>query len=290
MKQKLLLLCFSLLMSTSLMAQITAGQVDDFEDGTVQDWVIAINGASAPNDPTNVTTGGPDGLNDNFLNYVTTGAPGGAGSRTLIINQSSDWMGNYTAQSILSIKLDVRAEASSLNVRVAFDGGGGTMCTTNAVVVAAGTGWTTVVIPISSSDFTLVDAGSDIAATLLNVTQMRILSSPTPAWRGEVFSGTPTTMDVDNIEASTTLSTNDEVFTNDFSIYPNPSSSKLKIALPTTLNNAKVEVHDILGKRIYSQNMNTVNKSIDVSQWNSGVYLVKVSSDTSSQTKRFIKQ
>ena len=50
MKTKLLI--FTFIFTTSfVMSQVVANQVDDFEDGTVQDWVI---GAAATNPPTNI--------------------------------------------------------------------------------------------------------------------------------------------------------------------------------------------------------------------------------------------
>jgi hypothetical protein len=287
---KIKLLIFSLLLTTlTVSAQIVSNHVDDFEDNTVQGWNIDQFGAGAPNPPTNVNTGGPDGVDDNFLQYVTTGNGGGPGSKMIIFQFGSEWMGNYTTASIAAIKLNVKAEASNLNLRVAFNGAGGEICTTNAVVVTAGTGWNFVTIPISASDFTTVDGGTDPAATLANVTEMRILSSPNPAWRGEVFSGVPTTMQLDNITASTTLSISD--FTKkEFSISPNPASSKLNVFLPNNFENANITVFDILGKKVYNRTVNGLTSKIDVSKWNSGVYLVRVSNDNATQTKRFVKQ
>ena len=81
-----------------------------------------------------------------------------------------------------------------------------------------------------------------------------------------------------------------EVSMVDFSIYPNPSKSKLNISLVQNNNATKVEVFDILGKRIYSQSLSSMNSSINVLRWNTGVYLVKITSDIGTQTKRFVKQ
>ncbi|WP_158635191.1 T9SS type A sorting domain-containing protein [Formosa maritima] len=87
---------------------------------------------------------------------------------------------------------------------------------------------------------------------------------------------------------SFTLST--PVFTKaDFKIYPNPGKTHLNINLPEFNNNTHVEVFDILGKKIYSNSLSTLNNKISVSKWHSGVYLVRVSSGEQSITKRFIK-
>lgn len=77
----------------------------------------------------------------------------------------------------------------------------------------------------------------------------------------------------------------------DFKINPNPANDYLKISL-TQLNadGVTVEVFDVLGKRILKQNLSKIKSSIDVSNWKSGLYLVKVSSKEFSQTKRFLKR
>ena len=289
MKIKLLLFSF-LFTSYYCVGQVVAGHLDNFEDGTVQGWNIDLFGAGAPNPPININTGGPAGVDDNFLQYTTTGNPGGPGSKMIVFQFDSNWMGNYTSQSIVAIKLDVKAEASNINLRVAFNGDGGEMCTTNAIVIPAGSGWNSVTIPITSSDFTLVDGGSNVSATLANVTEMRILSSPTPAWRGQAFPGVPTTMGLDNITASTTLGVNEVAQLKDFKISPNPSKSKLNLILPASDNAFKLDVFDVLGKKILSKEVSKLSSSIDVSKWNNGVYLVRITSENGTQTKRSVKQ
>ena len=76
-----------------------------------------------------------------------------------------------------------------------------------------------------------------------------------------------------------------------FSMAPNPASSRLRVALPSTMNNGSIEIYDMLSRKIFTtEMMNTHTSIIDVSSWNSGIYLVKVSNGASSQTKRFVKQ
>jgi hypothetical protein len=96
-------------------------------------------------------------------------------------------------------------------------------------------------------------------------------------------------MEVDNIEASTTLSVKTAKQA-DFSIYPNPSKSKLNINLANQGNDAKVEVYDVLGKRIFTQSLTNLHSTINASSWNAGVYLVKITSGTGTQMKRFVKE
>jgi hypothetical protein len=91
------------------------------------------------------------------------------------------------------------------------------------------------------------------------------------------------------IVASLTLSA-DSFQDQKFSISPNPAKNRLNIILPSGMANAKVSVFNVLGKMVYSGDISNLNGSINISNWNSGVYLVKVSSNDITQTKRFIKQ
>ena len=76
-----------------------------------------------------------------------------------------------------------------------------------------------------------------------------------------------------------------------FSMSPNPATSNLKIVLPSNLTNSSVEIFDMLARKIFDGKMiNTHFSIINVSAWNSGVYLVKVSNNNSTRTKRFVKQ
>jgi len=75
-----------------------------------------------------------------------------------------------------------------------------------------------------------------------------------------------------------------------FSISPNPASRTLNIKVSKKLQNAKITVFDVLGKKVYTKTLSTLSPSIDVSKWNSGVYLVKISSENFSKTRRFVKQ
>src|SRR6188768_3273056 len=56
---------------------LSIGMVDTFEDGTVQNWTVNLLGmgvSQAP--PVNVPTGGPAGVNDNYLLLSSIGGTG----------------------------------------------------------------------------------------------------------------------------------------------------------------------------------------------------------------------
>lgn len=287
MKKTLLTFIFTCLIFGYNNAQVTAGQVDDFEDDTVQGWV---DGSATT--PVNVASDGPAGGADSYLRDYTTGLSGPGGR--LIMFNDSQWIGNFATEGIIAIRFNVRALTNDIDVRVSMTGDGGKFSSSTFVTVAAGTGWTTVTIPISAGDLVSVSDGSgslgvpgfDANATLSEVSQFRILSNPVASFIGEFIDAE---MHIDNIEALTTLGVNENKKA-DFSIYPNPSRSKLNISLAQNANDAKIEVYDILGKRIHAQSITSINSSINVSRWNPGVYLVKITSKTGTQTKRFVKE
>ena len=77
-----------------------------------------------------------------------------------------------------------------------------------------------------------------------------------------------------------------------FSIYPNPSSYTLNIDVPTLIDEGlKLEVFDVLGKKVLQQTLNSLSSTINISKWNNGLYLVRLSSKDGdiTLTKRFVK-
>lgn len=75
-----------------------------------------------------------------------------------------------------------------------------------------------------------------------------------------------------------------------FKLYPNPSKDNFAINLSNYSSDVRLTVFDVLGKRILTKQLSGLSSSIDVSKWNNGVYLVRVTSNAGTQTKRFVKQ
>ncbi|MAU30883.1 MAG: hypothetical protein CMC36_03115 [Flavobacteriaceae bacterium] len=71
---------------------------------------------------------------------------------------------------------------------------------------------------------------------------------------------------------------------NKLKIYPNPTSRILNIR--TLLQNYKVEVFDLMGKKIYES---FDDKFINIDRYENGIYLLKISSSHQTQSKLFIK-
>src|SRR5690606_23964347 len=76
-------------------------------------------------------------------------------------------------------------------------------------------------------------------------------------------------------------------------VYPNPVDSYLNIDGDLeALVNAKVQICDLSGKRIQEAdlNFNSNNAGIDVSALNPGVYILKISKETATQSYKFVKK
>lgn len=72
-------------------------------------------------------------------------------------------------------------------------------------------------------------------------------------------------------------------------IYPNPVAHWLTINLGDQ-NNFKLQIHDLTGKLILKQELLGNINAIDVSTFQSGMYLLTIESENQSVTKQIIKQ
>lgn len=180
---------FSCLLATAD-AAVTLNQIETFL--TQNGW---DSGDPNPNPPALAANSGPLGSGDNALRVTSNGGTG-PGSRLIVFNTTA-WTGDYLAAGILALSADLRNSGSTtLSMRVAVDGPGGKFVSAPAVITAF-SGWVHSVFDIRPAS--LISAGgSDAAATLAGVTELRILHSSTVDYRGaRISSG----FLVDNIQA-----------------------------------------------------------------------------------------
>ena len=168
---------FTLLPATSF--GVTAGQTDNFEDGTTQFW--------AGPGTVNVPTSGPAGANDNYL-QVSSGSFGG-GPRMLTFNQSQ-WLGDYLSAGVSSISMDLRNfGSSSIPVRIGIRENTinsvtpGYSSTTPFNLPADGL-WHTAVFSLTA--MTPINSPQPLAADLANVADFRLLASVAPSLVGDL--------------------------------------------------------------------------------------------------------
>ena len=68
-------------------------------------------------------------------------------------------------------------------------------------------------------------------------------------------------------------------------IYPNPAQNILNIA---NAENTNIQVYDVLGKLILSKNNISINEELNVSNFRTGTYFIKISNDRNVSTKKFV--
>ncbi|MFT4780341.1 MAG: hypothetical protein ACJAZK_000372 [Psychroserpens sp.] len=75
-----------------------------------------------------------------------------------------------------------------------------------------------------------------------------------------------------------------------FSISPNPARNSFTLDLGALNNNVLVEIYDVLGKKVLNRKINATTSTFNISSWNSGLYIIKISSEKTVLMKRFVKQ
>jgi len=181
----------------ALAAAITAGQVDDFQDGTLQGWG---SGLSNPNGPANENGRGPGGEGDRALVATATGGPVAAGAKIVIFNQAQ-WTGNFLDAGVNALRADLHnLSDEDMTIRVALRGSGGAFATVHGVELPGGEeGFVSAAFSLAPEDLTWVGDGSnDVMATLGSVTELRILHTTEPDQRGDPVEGQ---LAVDNVTA-----------------------------------------------------------------------------------------
>lgn len=89
-----------------------------------------------------------------------------------------------------------------------------------------------------------------------------------------------------NITAAT-ASINDN-FLSDVKIYPNPAENNIYIKSSNNLNISNINITNVLGKEVFSSSLN--DNKIDISNLNSGIYILTIQSENASKNIKFIKQ
>jgi hypothetical protein len=174
--------------------------MDDFEDGTTQNWT---EGSQSPNPPTNVEDGGPGGAGDSYLEMVSSGGSG-AGSRMVSFNRSQ-WASDddYLSAGITGLSIDLNNFSDlSLTVRVAYSdetGPSGTWyASSQGISLSAGSGWTPASFSLLEGDLTRVNGTGSYDDVFTSVSEVRILHSDSPDFQGDAVAAT---LGVDNITA-----------------------------------------------------------------------------------------
>ena len=179
----------------SITAPCAFGAVTLFQSENFNSLGGWTSGGPNPNPPSILADSGPLGGGDSALRVIANS--GQAGGRLVTFNRTT-WTGDFAGEGVVTITADLRnLGTSSLSVRIAFNGPGGWWITA-AESIPAFAGWSNHDFDIQASALVASAGGNNAAATLANVTEMRILHSPDPDHTGVTLSST---MLIDNVTA-----------------------------------------------------------------------------------------
>ena len=172
---------------------ISPNQYDDFEISSTHGW---SSGFPNPNPPQNISSGGPLGTDDNFLQVTSIGGSG-AGSRLVVFN-STQWSGNYISSGVQAISMYIKNFSdTTLSMRIVIRGPGGDFWSAVPLTVSDSADWHPITFSLLPSDLI---GGTDLTATLSAVSSIRILHSDFGGFTGNPIAAQ---IGLDNISAST---------------------------------------------------------------------------------------
>jgi hypothetical protein len=167
---------------------ITLNQVDDFQDGTTQNW-------SGGSFPTNIANGGPDGTGDSYLQVSASNFHLGARNQV-------QWAGDYLTEGVEELLFDLNNFGpNAVALRVSVSDGLTTFTTTNETALAAGSGWVSVSFFLTDVELTRTQGTETLDETLAGVTNLLIRHDPDPISPPGEANFVTATLGIDNVTA-----------------------------------------------------------------------------------------
>jgi hypothetical protein len=93
----------------------------------------------------------------------------------------------------------------------------------------------------------------------------------------------------DTLDISSVLSTNNFIASK-LSVYPNPATNVVNITNTVNAIISKIEMTDLNGRVVMSQNINATNGQVSISDLAVGVYMMKISTDKGTAVKKIVKE
>lgn len=75
-----------------------------------------------------------------------------------------------------------------------------------------------------------------------------------------------------------------------YSLYPNPVNNELNIKLPSSLSYIELSIYNQLGQEVWQKTIQSNSKTINVSEFTAGIYMIRLSTKNISKSIKFIKQ
>lgn len=74
------------------------------------------------------------------------------------------------------------------------------------------------------------------------------------------------------------------------SVYPNPTTHSISVVVPQGLDQGKLVIYNSMGQKMLTKNNITSTHQIDVSQFDTGFYLIEISKQNHKEIVKFLKQ
>ena len=194
------LLLSACLLQPTLGWAVTLGQIDTFQDGTLQNWDAGLGGTEPPFPPEIIPGGGPG---DAFMQITALGGEG-PGSKISVVNRNAQWSGNYPAAGVNAITMSLKNTGpNNLQVRLVIgDVAVGSLpplnigVSTEPFFLPIGSDWVTARFPIGPGHLTA--ARGNVLTALANAGELRIIHNEVASFPPPPVLGR---LGVDNIKA-----------------------------------------------------------------------------------------
>lgn len=134
--------------------------------------------------------------------------------------------------------------------------------------------------------FTINDAFGDGICCDLGIGSYTITAGGTLIARGATY----TTSDTRVFKVSGVLSMQDSVAGNGIMLYPNPANTLLNLKIENPSATATYAIYNNLGQMVDKGNITSAEQVINIANYANGIYSIKISDGSTTQSLRFVKQ
>lgn len=258
---------------------------DNYEDGTLEDWT---NTDLSTNMLTNEAHSVPPNQGNLFYLQKDCDGSNTAVGEMAIINHSEEWTGTYPTgffDAFVWIDMLVKNDNDfDLHLRLGYMGGSDNtkIVSNEATIIPAFSDWD--YYSIYAGDFTVIEGSNTWEEVFEDSHEAKIIHNDAISYDGKIVSGTLKISE----QFSVYLLSNNDQFISEISLYPNPVNDVISIRNPGN-EQGRIVLFDILGKNILEENLSSNITLVDLSEFRSGVYIVKIETEDLTTTKKIVK-